>query len=58
MGTTDIPTGYSSADLDSWADTARGIARDRDLFLYFISGEKPRNPAAAMALIDRLKDKI
>lgn len=58
MGTTNIPTGYSSADLDRWADTARDIARDRDLFLYFISGEKPRNPAAAMALIDRLKDKI
>lgn len=55
MGTTDIPTGYSDADLDRWADTARGIARDRDLYLYVISGEKPRNPAAAMALIERLK---
>ena len=54
MGTTDIPTGYSDADLDRWADTARGIARDRDLYLYVISGEKPRNPAAAMALIKRL----
>lgn len=55
MGTTDIPTGYSDADLDRWADSARGIARDRDLYLYVISGEKPRNPAAAMALIERLK---
>lgn len=55
MGTTDIPTGYPDADLDRWADTARGIARDRDLYLYVISGEKPRNPAAAMALIERLK---
>lgn len=54
MGTTDIPTGYSDADLDRWADTARGIAGDRDLYLYVISGEKPRNPAAAMALIKRL----
>ena len=26
----------------------------RDVFLYVISGFKPRNPAAAMALIDRL----
>ena len=26
----------------------------RDVFLFVISGEKERNPAAAMALIDRL----
>lgn len=26
----------------------------RDVFLYVISGEKPRNPAAAMALIERI----
>ena len=56
MGTTDIPSGYSDADLDRWAATARAIAQDRDLYLYVISGEKRRNPAAAMALIDRLKD--
>ncbi len=29
-------------------------ARPRDCFLYFISGAKERNPAAAMALIERL----
>ena len=28
--------------------------RRRDCFLYFISGAKERNPAAAMALIERL----
>ena len=28
----------------------------RDVFLYVISGAKPRNPAAAMALIERLAD--
>ncbi|MBK4216329.1 DUF72 domain-containing protein [Paracoccus caeni] len=56
MGTTDLPEGYSPADLDRWADEARKIAKDRDLYLYVISGEKPRNPAAAMALIERLKE--
>jgi len=29
--------------------------RDRDVFLYVISGAKPRNPQAAMALIERLE---
>lgn len=29
-------------------------AKDRDVFLYVISGYKPRNPAAAMAIIERL----
>jgi uncharacterized protein YecE (DUF72 family) len=29
-------------------------AKPRDVFLYFISGAKERNPAAAMALIKRL----
>ena len=30
-------------------------AADREVFLYVISGFKPRNPSAAMALIERLK---
>lgn len=29
-------------------------AKPRDVFLYLISGHKPKNPAAAMALIERL----
>jgi uncharacterized protein YecE (DUF72 family) len=29
--------------------------RERDVFLYVISGAKPKNPAAAMALIERLR---
>jgi uncharacterized protein YecE (DUF72 family) len=29
-------------------------ARPRDVFAYFISGAKERNPAAAMAMIERL----
>ncbi len=34
---------------------ARGDVRPRDVYLYFISGEKRLNPAAAMALIERLE---
>lgn len=57
MGTTDAhPLGYSEADLDRWAAEARAIAATgRDLFLFVISGHKVRNPAAAMALIERLR---
>lgn len=34
--------------------TTAATAKLRDVFLYFISGAKERNPAAAMALIERL----
>ena len=56
---TDIATGYEPAVLDDWAATAREWARprgqiERDVFIFFISGEKARNPAAAMGLIERL----
>jgi uncharacterized protein YecE (DUF72 family) len=47
-------TGYSSADLDRWAKQAKTWAKRGDVFLYFISGAKLRNPAAAQALIERL----
>jgi uncharacterized protein YecE (DUF72 family) len=55
MGTTESePNGYSDANLDSWADQARRWSAERDVFLYVISGFKQRNPAAAMALTERL----
>jgi len=91
MGTREAePNGYSDADLDLWANRARGWAQatdgsgeppsprssprgrgqsigcplslrervgvrvSRGVFLYVISGFKARNPAAAMALMDRL----
>ena len=39
-----------------WAKQARDWAKgDRDVFLFFISGAKVRNPAAAQALIAKLK---
>jgi uncharacterized protein YecE (DUF72 family) len=51
----DLERGYAEADLDRLADQARDWAKGgRDVFLYFISGAKVRNPAAAMALIARL----
>ena len=55
MGTTESePNGYSDANLDTWADQARRWSAERDVFLYVISGFKQRNPAAAMALTERL----
>ena len=53
----DLPQGYSDADLDRLADMARvWAAGGRDVFLFFISGAKVRNPAAAQALIARLAE--
>ena len=51
----DEPTGYSKAGLKKWAKTARDWEKSGDVFLYFISGAKERNPAAAMAMLDILK---
>lgn len=52
----DLAEGYSAADLDRLADQARDWAKGgRDVFLFFISGAKVRNPAAAQALIARLE---
>ena len=51
-----LKTGYKPADLDAWAKRARAWAKRGDAFIYFISGAKERVPAAAQALIERLKD--
>jgi uncharacterized protein YecE (DUF72 family) len=49
-------TGYPPAALDEWAERLRGWSEDgRDCFLYFINGAKVRAPAAAQALIARLR---
>ena len=50
----DIETGYAAADLDGWAKRAKAWAKRGDAFVYFISGAKHRNPAAAQALIERV----
>lgn len=51
----DEPTGMTSAELDGIAKQTRDWAKRGDVFAYFIAGAKVRNPAAAMALIDKLK---
>jgi len=52
----DIETGYDAAAIDHWAERAKQwAAKDRDAYVFFISGEKVRNPTAAQALIARLR---
>ena len=51
----DEPTGYSKPALKAWAKTARAWEKSGEVFLYFISGAKERNPAAAIAMLDLLK---
>jgi len=50
----DEPTGMTSTELDAIAKQARDWAKRGDVFAYFIAGAKVRNPAAAMALIEKL----
>ncbi|HRK64191.1 MAG TPA: DUF72 domain-containing protein [Terricaulis sp.] len=49
------PTGYPKPALKKWAKTAQDWAKTGDVFLYFISGAKERNPAAAQAMLALLK---
>jgi uncharacterized protein YecE (DUF72 family) len=51
----DIETGYSTTDLGKWKKRADAWAKRGDVFIYFISGAKVRAPAAAQALIKKLK---
>lgn len=46
--------GVSAAELTRLAKQAKGWARRGDVFAYFISGAKIRNPAAAQALAKKL----
>jgi len=50
-----LAAGYPARALDEWADRLRGLASERDCFAYFIDGAKERAPAAACALIERLR---
>lgn len=50
----DCPTGYDDAALDRWVERARAEAVRGDAYIFFISGAKVRNPAAAQALIARM----
>lgn len=49
-----VETGYPAKALDGWAAEATRWAGRGDAYVFFISGAKVRNPAAAMALIERL----
>lgn len=53
------PEGYPPAALDAWAERFRAWEKDasppRDCFVYFINGAKERAPAAAEALIKRVR---
>ncbi len=46
--------GYAPAALARWRERAQTLARGGDVFLYFISGAKVRNPQAARALLATL----
>ena len=49
-----LKAGYKPGELDKWAKRAKDWAKRGDVFVYFISGAKVRNPTAAQALIERL----
>ena len=48
-------SGYAPKALDAWAGTFNGWAKKRDVYGFFIAGAKETNPAAAKALIEKLK---
>lgn len=50
----DEPTGLTAAELEAVANQTRTWAKRGEVFAYFISGAKLRNPAAAQALIRKL----
>ena len=49
-----LESGVTAPELDGFARQLRGWAKRGDVFGYFISGAKLRNPAAAQALIKKL----
>ena len=58
MGTkASSPKGYAPTALTRWQEHAQTLARNGDVFLYFISGAKERNPHAARALLAELASK-
>ncbi|BBD99926.1 DUF72 domain-containing protein [Sphingobium amiense] len=54
-GQADEPTGYAPDAIARWADRARVLAERGDVYGFFISGAKERNPAAAQMLMTHLK---
>ena len=53
----DLEQGYPSTQLTQWTKRAQDWSKSgKDVFLFFINGAKERAPAAAMALIEKLKN--
>jgi hypothetical protein len=50
----DQPTGYPKAEIERFARLFEGWSKTQDVYAFFISGAKERNPAAAMALLAKL----
>lgn len=50
----DEAAGYPAAEIGRFAKLASGWAKKQDVFVFFISGAKERNPAAALALQEKL----
>ena len=50
----DVATGYGKGDIDRVAKMFTGWSKKQDVFGFIISGAKERNPAAAMALQEKL----
>lgn len=46
--------GYAPKALDEWGETLKDWAKTRDVYAYFISGAKARDPLAAQELIKRV----
>jgi uncharacterized protein YecE (DUF72 family) len=49
-----LDEGYSDGQIECFARQARAWSERGDVFIYFISGAKVRNPAAAQALLRKL----
>jgi uncharacterized protein YecE (DUF72 family) len=50
----DKPAGYAATEIGNWAKRAKEWAKSGDTYVFFISGAKVRNPAAAQALIGEI----
>ena len=49
----DLVTGYAKCEIDRFAKLFKGWSKSQDVYAFFISGAKERNPTAAMALLAR-----
>ena len=47
-------TGYSKKELGQWAKRVQNWAKRGDVYAYFISGAKVKNPAAALAFMENV----